>query len=104
MVSESQDKDGNLLMEIEGFMSAYNVGDLKDRLLTGFTNHQGIILDINGVTECDTLGIQLLLSAGKTAEKLNKTFNVTGDSQPVQDAITGVGLKVEEFPCFLKEA
>lgn len=103
MVSENQDKDGNLVIKIEGSMSAYKVGDLKDRLLTGFTNHQGVILDINGVTECDTLGIQLLLSARKTAEKLNKTFNLTGDSQSVQDMLTRVGLEAEDFPCFLKE-
>lgn len=104
MVSENQDKDGNLVMKIEGSLSAYDVGNLKDRLLTGLINHQGIILDISGVTECDTLGIQLLLSARKTAEKLNKTFNVTGGSQAVQDAVTGVGLEMEDFPCFLKEA
>lgn len=103
MVSENQDKDGNLVMKIEGSLSVYKVGDLKDRLLTGFANHQGVILDINGVTECDTLGIQLLLSARKTAEKLNKTFNVTGDSQSFQDALTGVGLDAEDFSCFLKE-
>ena len=104
MVSNNQDKDGNLVMKIEGSLSAYEVGDLKNRLLTGFTNYQGIILDVNGVIECDTLGIQLLLSARKTAEKLNKTFNVTGDSQSVQDAVTGVGLYAEDVPCFLKEA
>jgi len=104
MVSEEQDKDGNLVMKIEGSLSVYEVGDLKDLLLMGLTNYQGIILDINGVIACDTLGIQLLLSARKTAEKLNKTFNVTGDSQSVQDAVTGVGLDAEDVPCFLKEA
>ena len=104
MVSEEQDKDGNLVMKIEGSLSVYEVGDLKDLLLMGLTNYQGIILDINGVIACDTLGIQLLLSARKTAEKLNKTFNVTGDSQSVQDAVTGVGLGAEGVPCFLKEA
>jgi len=104
MASNNQDTDGNLVMKIEGALSAYEVVDLKDRLLTGFTNHQGIILDVNGVTECDTLGIQLLLSARKTAEKLKKTFKVTGDSQSVQDAATGVGLDAEDFTCFSKEA
>lgn len=104
MVSKNQDKDGNLVMKIEGALSAYEVKNLKDRFLTGFTNYQGIIVDINGVTECDTLGLQLLLSARKTAEKLNKTFNVTGDSQPVIDAITAVGLEAENFPSISKEA
>ena len=104
MVSKNQDKDGNLVMKIEGSLSAYDVGDLKDRLLTGLTNYQGIILDINGVTDCDTLGVQLLLSVKKTADKLNKTFNTTGYSQSIQDAITAVGLEAQDFPCFSKEA
>jgi anti-anti-sigma regulatory factor len=104
MVSTNPDNDGNLVMKIEGALSAYEVGELKDRLLTQISNYQEIIFDINDVTECDTLGIQLLLSASKTAEKLNKTFKVTGDSQPIQDAIAGMGLEAEDFPCFSKEA
>lgn len=104
MVSKNQDKDGNLMMKIEGSLSAYDVGDLKNRLLTGLTNYQGIVFDINGVTDCDTLGVQLLLSAQKTADKLNKTFHITGYSQSIQDAVTGVGLKAEDFLCFSKEA
>ncbi|EIM63860.1 MAG: STAS domain-containing protein [Desulfobacter postgatei] len=104
MVSKNQDKDGNLVMKIEGSLSAYDVGELKNRLLTGLTNYQGIVFDINGVTDCDTLGVQLLLSAKKTADKLNKTFHITGYSQSIQDAVTGVGLKAEDFLCFSKEA
>jgi anti-anti-sigma regulatory factor len=104
MVSKNQDKDGNLVMKIEGSLSAYDVGELRNRLLTGLTNYQGIVFDINGVTDCDTLGVQLLLSAKKTADKLNKTFHITGYSQSIQDAVTGVGLKAEDFPCFSKEA
>ena len=104
MASKNQDKDGNLVMKIEGALSAYEVGGLKDRLLAGLTNCQGIIFDINGVTDCDTLGVQLLLSAKKTADKLNKTFNITGYSQSIQDAVTVVGLEVEDFFSFSKEA
>ncbi|WP_020585537.1 STAS domain-containing protein [Desulfobacter curvatus] len=104
MVSKNQDKDGNMVITVGKALSAYEVKELKDRLLAGFTNHQGVILDINGVTECDTLGVQLLLSAGKTAEKLNKTFNVTGDSQSVQDAVSDVGFEAKDFPYFSKEA
>lgn len=104
MVSTNPDNGGNLVMKIEGALSAYEVGELKDRLLTKISNYQEIVLDINDVTECDTLGVQLLLSAGKTAEKLKKRFKIKGDSQPILDAITGMGLEAEDFPCFSKEA
>ena len=104
MASKNQDKNGNLVIKIEGSLSAYDVGELKDRLLKGLTNYQGIVFDINGVTDCDTLGVQPLLSAKKTADKLNKTFNITGYSQSIQDAVTGVGLEAEALPGFSKEA
>lgn len=104
MVSKNQDRDGKLVMKVGQGLSAYEVKDLKDRLLAGFTNHQGLILDVSCVTECDTLGVQLLLSAGKTAEKLNKTFNITGESQSVQEALTAVGFEIKDFPYFSKEA
>ncbi|WP_321416149.1 STAS domain-containing protein [uncultured Desulfobacter sp.] len=104
MVSKNYEKDGNLVMRIEGALSAYEVKDLKDSLLTGFANYNGIIVDINGVTECDTLGLQLLLSAGKTAEKLNKTFNITGNSQSILDAIIALGLEAENFHRISEEA
>nr|WP_319493399.1 STAS domain-containing protein [uncultured Desulfobacter sp.] len=104
MVSTNPDDDGNLMMKIEGALSAYEVGELKEHLLTTISNYQSIVLDINDVTECDTLGIQLLLSACKTAEKLKKIFKITGDSQPIQDAIIGMGLEAEDFTCFSKEA
>jgi len=104
MVSTNPDNEGDLVIQIEGPLSAYEVGDLKDRLLKKFSDHQEIVLDVNNVTECDALGIQLLLSAGKTAEKLKKKFRITGDAQSIQDAITGMGLAAEDFPCFTKEA
>ena len=104
MVSANPDNDGNLAMKIEGPLSAYEVGDIKERLLKKFSDHQEIVVDISDVTECDALGIQLLLSAGKTAEKLKKIFRITGDAQPIQDAMTGMGLAAEDFPCFSKEA
>ena len=102
--AETPAQGDNLVMKIEGTLSAYDVEDLKERLLDGFTNHPGIIMDVKNVTECDTLGLQLLLSAWKTAEKLKKTFDIIGDSQAVQDAVTGVGVDTEDFPCFVKEA
>nr|WP_321404795.1 STAS domain-containing protein [uncultured Desulfobacter sp.] len=104
MVSTNPGDDGNLVMKIEGSLSAYDVGELKDRLLTNISNYQEIVLDISDVTEFDTLGIQLILSAGKTAEKLKKIFKITGDPQPIQDAIIGMGLEAEDFTCFSKEA
>jgi anti-anti-sigma regulatory factor len=104
MVPSNPDDDGNLAIKIKGALTAYEVGELKIRLLKKMSNYQEIFLDIHDVTECDTLGIQLLLSAGKTAEKLNKTFRITGDCRPIQDAISGMGLSPEDFPCFSKEA
>ena len=100
MGSENQDKDGNLVITIEGALSAYEVADLKDRLLDGFTNHPGVVVDVNSVGECDTLGVQLLCSAVKTAEKMKKIFKITGTSHGLSEAVAGVGLDAEDYPVF----
>ncbi|WP_022664974.1 STAS domain-containing protein [Desulfospira joergensenii] len=104
MTSPEKDKDGNLVIKIKGSLSAYEVGALKDQMLLGLENENGLILDINGITDCDTLGIQLLYSAGKTAKDLNKTFLLSGTSKVCREAAMGIGLEPEDYLNSLEEA
>ncbi len=103
MVSENQDKDGNLVIKIEGALSAYEVGDIKDRLLAGLISHPAVVVDVSSLSECDTLGVQLLCSAVKTAEKLKKIFKISGSSHALSESVAGVGLDAEDFPVFFEE-
>lgn len=104
MDSTNQATDNNLTIEIKGSLSAYQVSDLKEQMLAGLKSHEGLVLNIDGVTECDTLGIQLIYSAGKTARKMNKAFLVTGKSDVCWEAALGIGLEPEDYLNAVEEA
>lgn len=97
MTSPEQDKNGNLVIQIQGSLSAYEVGALKEKMLSGFENENTVILDIGGITSCDTLGVQLLFAAGKTAKKRNKNFSFSGESKACREAALAIGLDPEAF-------
>lgn len=97
MASTEKDKDGNLVLKIEGALSVYQVAALKDQMLIGLQNENGLTLDIDGITDCDTLGIQLLYSAGKTARILNKNFSISGRSEACWEAALSIGLDPEDY-------
>ncbi len=103
MASEKQDQDGNLVIPVEGGLTAYEVAHLKDQMLMGFTNHPGVVLDLHTVDACDTLGVQLLCAANKTAQKLNKIFRVIGRPEAFLNAAMGIGLEPEDHLNFLEE-
>jgi anti-anti-sigma regulatory factor len=98
------EQNGNIVIRIQGSLSAYRVADLKDKMLSGLNTNDGLILDIDEVTLCDTLGIQLLFSAGKTAIKRNKGFQLTGSSEACREAALAIGLEPEDYLNSLKEA
>ena len=93
---EREDKEGNIRLKIEGPMSIYEVATLREELSACLENSEGLELDIEGVTDCDTAGIQLIYAARKTAEQGEKQFHVTGAPQTVLDTLRSAGLKMDE--------
>lgn len=90
-------KEGIIQLKLEGALTVYEVADLKDELMTGIGCHDGLIIDIDALTDCDTLGIQLLYSAGKTARGADKTFSLTSGSEACWEAAARIGLEPEEY-------
>ena len=97
MASEEQGNGGNRVIKIKGSLSAYEVAALKDQIQLGLENATGLTLDVDGVTNCDTLGVQLLYSAGKTARKLNKPVSISGRSEACWKAALAIGLDPEDY-------
>jgi len=50
------------------------------------------VLDLSGVAECDTSGVQLLLAAHKTAQALGTPLELRGASEPVRELFGRYGL------------
>ena len=68
---------------IEGEMSIYRAHELKKMLLEPLQPHATLEVNLSGVTELDTAGLQLLLLAKRTAQKQNGQLRLVGHSPAV---------------------
>ena len=88
-----EEKDGETILKIKGGMSIYEIANFRDELAACFKGHDKVILGVDEVTDCDTAGVQLMVSAFRTAENTGKTFEVRGASDPVRKSIADLGLR-----------
>lgn len=98
-----KEKDGDILLKIEGAMSIYNAPALREELAACFEQHKGIALDLGEVKECDAAGIQILCSAWKSSAVSGRSFVVSRSSSSVDDAFLRAGLNKDEFQNLDKE-
>ncbi len=76
-------------------MTVSEASSLRDEMVECFNNYDGLVLDMNDVSECDVSGIQLLYSARLTAHSMGKCFEVGGASERSADILVRAGLDPE---------
>ena len=91
------EKDGRIILKIEGPMTIYEAVEIRGELIEQFAASDSITLALDAVTECDTAGVQLLWAAIKTGKDERKNFCIESLSGAVVDAIAQVGLNVRDF-------
>lgn len=89
-----EEKDGEAILKLNGGMSIYEAAAIRDELAACFKNHDKVILDVDEVGNCDTAGIQLMVSAFRTADDTGKTFEVRGMSDSVRKSVVDLGLRL----------
>jgi anti-anti-sigma factor len=92
-----EEKEGRIIFKIEDSLSIYEVANLRNEFLECLDAYDRMSLDLNGVTECDSAGIQLLYSAYITARNAGKTFEILHASEQVIKTVTLVGLHADGF-------
>ena len=92
-----EEKNGEAMASIDGALTINEVADLGKNLLASIEANTSLSLDLSQVMDCDTAGIQLLLSAKKTAENLKKTFSVIYTSQSVLSTARQIGIEFHEI-------
>ncbi len=90
-----QEKEGKAIVKIKGAMSVEEAAELGRALLEGITENSGLEIDLSEVDDCDTAGIQLLCSTGKTARESKKDFSITACSDQVKDVADRIGLNLD---------
>ncbi len=74
-------------LRIEGDMTIYRAGELKTALLAELKSCQELEINLEGVSELDSAGVQLLALLKKEAERCNKSVRLTAHSPAILDVI-----------------
>jgi anti-sigma B factor antagonist len=85
-------------LAVEGEMTIYRAAELKPALLEAVRAHDAPALDLSAVTEFDSAGLQLLLTARQEAARLGKRLAVSAASAAVRDVFTLLGMDLEGAP------
>jgi anti-anti-sigma factor len=89
-------QDGGPL-HLAGDLDIYGASELRDALERQVRDYPSLALDLSGVTACDSVAVQLLCSARRSAEAAHKPFRVVQVSAPVALACTTLGLTSEQL-------
>lgn len=72
---------------LEGVVSIYVVGELKEKLLAGVRDNPELQLDLSQVTELDSAGLQLLYLAKREAIRQGHALRIVAHSDAVREVI-----------------
>ena len=82
-----------------GELTVQTAAESKNSLLSALQTGSGIDLDLSGVSELDTAGLQLLLLLKREAEHLGKPLNVITPSAAVLEVLqlTRLDLQLDQL-------
>ncbi|MDO8699342.1 MAG: STAS domain-containing protein [Rhodoferax sp.] len=86
-VTVERKKGGLCRIALNGEMTIYAALALKDELLAPLAQCETAELDLSGVSEIDSAGLQLLIMAKAEAKAHGKTLVITGHSTVVLDIL-----------------
>ena len=92
-----EETEENIRLNIEGSLSIYEANDLKDELLACLDTGTAVEVELSNVTDCDPAGLQLLVSARKTAQSAQKTLHIRNAPEHVLDLLQIAGIRQEEL-------
>lgn len=79
-------------LRLDGELTIYRAAELKDVLLAAVAANDTLEIDLSGVEEFDTAGVQLLLLAKREAGARGGSLRLSGHSAPVLDAFQRLDL------------
>lgn len=86
-------ESGLCRVAVAGDMTIYAALALKDKLLLPLAQCKAVEIDLAGVSEIDSAGLQLLIVARNEARARGKTLTITGHSQTVLDMLAQCNLQ-----------
>lgn len=79
--------NGGCEVELGGELTIYAARELKDGLLGAFGECAEVEINLSGVSDIDTAGLQVLMLAKRHATATNKALRLVGHSRSVRELI-----------------
>ncbi len=80
---------------VDGELTIMTIAEQNQRLQALLTGDTAVTVDLSGVTEVDTAGLQVLLLARREAERVGVTLRFHSPSEPVRVVLHLTGLTEE---------
>ncbi|BCJ56204.1 hypothetical protein Asp14428_76790 [Actinoplanes sp. NBRC 14428] len=81
---------------LDGELTIMTAAEQKERLLAALQGSGGLRVDLSGVEELDTAGLQILLLARREAARLDLPFELGAPAGNVAAVLALAGLAAEE--------
>jgi anti-sigma B factor antagonist len=82
-------------LRLDGELTIYRAVELCDLLKAALAADGAVDIDLDGVTEIDSAGVQLLMSARKTAHQAARDVRLVALSPAVHEVFALLGLTVD---------
>lgn len=92
MEIQSERLEACLRLYLAGEMTIYNAAELKPTLLHALEQSEEIEIDLAGISEMDTSGVQLLMLMKREAAVAGKALKLAGHSPAVLEVFELLGL------------
>ena len=93
-MSAGDDASNMTVMKLEGGLHISGVAALKQRMLDAVRSHPLLVLDMEGVTDCDTASLQLIVAACRPGLPGGETIRLSRYSPAVATAAEKLGLQL----------
>lgn len=77
---------------IDGEFTIFTASEIRNRMLDALSEGDQVEVDLSGVNEIDTAGVQIILAAQLNASNRRKQLSFVGRSQAVIDVMAIYGL------------
>ncbi|MEV4641782.1 STAS domain-containing protein [Actinoplanes sp. NPDC049548] len=81
---------------LDGELTIMTAAAHKDRLLSALPGNDGLRVDMSGVEEIDTAGLQVLLLVRREAQRLELPFEIGAAGGSVAEVLAMAGLATAE--------
>ncbi|GAB3541777.1 STAS domain-containing protein [Noviherbaspirillum agri] len=80
-------QNASTTVRVQGELNIYRAAELKEALLAQIAPGAALEIDLSGVTELDTAGLQVLMLAKNTARALGTDMKLVAHSPAVVDVL-----------------